>query len=579
MSFSCKILIADRNYSSWHYTAVDESKQIDPPDGLSVVSPIDHKLFTRDIIELNAGQPPKLVFSPVRTHSVLAGVLLLENNKTFGRNETKKRLLYKCVPDDKHLPAFLIPYELKMGFSKRIHNKYVVFKFDHWKDKHPHGILHEVLGDVGALDVFYEYQLYCKSLHISMNEFNDQTRNTLKQHTNDEYIDMITSNPAFRISVLPPSSAFIFSIDPPTSTDFDDAFSIVAGSLPGVMRISVYIANVYLWLETLGLWKSFSKRVSTIYLPDRKRPMLPTLLSDTLCSLQENTARFAFVMDVDVDVEKGEIIEDSIVFSNKRIVVGKNYRYEEPALLDDDHYQSLLRCTQTLRPDVRDSHDLVVYWMIKMNHLCGIRMARARTGIFRSMSLLCKDRTEEIPAHLDAEVRRVLSVWNNTIGQYCVIGEETDIKHDLMKLSSYIHITSPIRRLVDLLNQILFMREFGCIGDCSPECGLFLSDWISQLDYINTAMRSIRKVQSDCELLRKCTTDPEILEREHSGVVFDRVVKADGLCSYMVYLDKVGLLSRIHTPVQMEDYTMGMFRIFVFEDEHRAKKKIRLQMV
>jgi hypothetical protein len=99
------------------------------------------------------------------------------------------------------------------------------------------------------------------------------------------------------------------------------------------------------------------------------------------------------------------------------------------------------------------------------------------------------------------------------------------------------------------------------------------------MDYINTAMRSIRKVQSDCEMLRKCTTDPDILEREHSGVLFDRVVKADGLCSYMVYLDKIGLLSRIHTPVQMEDYTMGMFRIFVFEDEHHAKKKIRLQLV
>ena len=38
------------------------------------------------------------------------------------------------------------------------------------------------------------------------------------------------------------------------------------------------------------LWRSFTKRVSTIYLPDKKRPMLPTILSDCLCSLQEKSA-------------------------------------------------------------------------------------------------------------------------------------------------------------------------------------------------------------------------------------------------------------------------------------------------
>ena len=32
--------------------------------------------------------------------------------------------------------------------------------------------------------------------------------------------------------------------------------------------------------DHLNIWESFSRRVSTIYLPDRKRPMLPTILSD-----------------------------------------------------------------------------------------------------------------------------------------------------------------------------------------------------------------------------------------------------------------------------------------------------------
>lgn len=99
---------------------IDETKPLDPPEGLILASPANHKLFTRDIIELSADVLPKVVYSPVRIQTYIAGVLLLENNKTFGRNETKKRLLYKCIPDDKHLPSFLIPFEIKLGFSKQI---------------------------------------------------------------------------------------------------------------------------------------------------------------------------------------------------------------------------------------------------------------------------------------------------------------------------------------------------------------------------------------------------------------------------------------------------------------------------
>jgi exoribonuclease R len=60
-------------------------------------------------------------------------------------------------------------------------------------------------------------------------------------------------------------------------------------------------------MDVLNLWDSFSRRISTIYLPDKKRPMLPTILSDCLCSLQENVRRVAFVMDV--FIKENEIID------------------------------------------------------------------------------------------------------------------------------------------------------------------------------------------------------------------------------------------------------------------------------
>ena len=82
----------------------------------------------------------------------------------------------------------------------------------------------------------------------------------------------------------------VISIDPVNSKDFDDAMSIQIIN-DNKYIISIYISNVSIWLDALGLWESFSERISTIYLPDRKRPMLPTCLADCLCSLIENLRR------------------------------------------------------------------------------------------------------------------------------------------------------------------------------------------------------------------------------------------------------------------------------------------------
>ena len=92
----------------------------------------------------------------------------------------------------------------------------------------------------------------------------------------------------------------IFSIDPEKSRDFDDAFDIEELD-GGKKRISVYISNVSFWMDAMDLWDSFSKRISTIYLPDRKRPMLPTVLSDALCSLTEGDTRFALELELIVE--------------------------------------------------------------------------------------------------------------------------------------------------------------------------------------------------------------------------------------------------------------------------------------
>ena len=47
------------------------------------------------------------------------------------------------------------------------------------------------LGDVGELNNFYEYQLYCKSLYASIQDFNKAAMKACKDRTEEEYVDYI----------------------------------------------------------------------------------------------------------------------------------------------------------------------------------------------------------------------------------------------------------------------------------------------------------------------------------------------------------------------------------------------------
>jgi len=585
-----KLMVEDRRYSTWYFVDVETNDMVSLAQfpALTQISPMDQKMFSRDLFCVDA-DTVTLVHSYIKTCQSIAGVLQLDSNRTFGRTANKKRLLYKCIPDDRRLPAFLIPYEIRLGFSKVQTNKYVVFRFDSWTEKHPHGILIETLGDVDNLEVFYEYQLYCKSLHTSMTEFTSKTRMKLNERTNMDYIDQILKHPDFCIEDC--RDRYVFTIDPANSLDFDDGFSIEP--IDSGYRVTVYIANVFLWLETLGLWQSFSQRVATIYLPDRRRPMLPTILSDSLCSLQENQPRFALAMEFYLDMDGNSVPGSPFVYKNVLIRVSKNYAYEDPVMVETDSvYRTLFELSQRMDKSIKNSHDLVAFWMVEMNAYTGLKMASEEIGIFRSMAFVHPpNQSQEVEiSGFNEETNRVIRNWNNTIGQYIIFDKHAYIDHEFMKprtfasgnaktMKSYIHITSPIRRLVDLLNQMILMRHLGTIRTMSDDATQFLCDWMGKMDYINTSMRSIRKIQTDCEVLNRCYSSPDIMEREYKGVVFDKIIKNDGSINYMAYLEDLRLLSRVVTYVDVPNYSSQSFRMFLFEDEDKVKKKIRLQFV
>lgn len=573
MAHIYKVHINDRAYTSWTFLTVVDFKETE----IKEINPAERKLFTNDIFTI---EPEfKILHSSVRASKNIPGVLILKGNKTYGRAENGK-LLYKCIPDDKRLPTFLISYEMKnVGFSKVFVNQYVTVNFSEWKDKHPRGVISQLIGPVEVLDNFYEYQLYCKSLNASIQNFTKDTSKALKTHTHDAFIENIRVKYPDIVDRTNNTEWNIITIDPPNSQDFDDAFSIRALE-NGMQQLSIYISNVTIWMDVLNLWDSFSRRISTIYLPDRKRPMLPTILSDCLCSLQEKHTRLAFVMDIIID---GDLITD-IKYSNCMIRVTKNYCYEERALLESENYNAILETTKTLTKNykyinnVRNSHEMVCYLMILMNYNTAKNLISHNNGIFR-YTIMKKE--VAVPESLPEDVGKFIKIWNSAAGQYIDVScleEGQTISHDLLEMDAYVHITSPIRRLVDLLNIIQFQENTGIIK-LSENAGLFYKKWIDDLEYINTTMRSIRRVQSDCNLLHMCASSPEILDKKYVGYVFDKIIRNDGLFQYVVYLPELKMASRVTFRENIENYALREYKLYVFHDEEKFKKKIRLQLL
>jgi len=581
-----KITIDNRNYANW---AIFNATTLEPVSVHLECNPIQHKLLTGDVFTLNLEKNEStvdIIHSSVRSMDNIPAVLILTGNKTFGRaNGLKGKLLYKCIPDDVRLPTFLVPYEHKhVGFSKVFPNLYVTIRFSDWSEKFVRAVISQTIGPVDILDNFYEYQLYCKSLNSSIQKFTKDTNKALgfSSLTHDTFIETLASNKGIEMRL----DYKIFSIDPTNSSDFDDAFSIKVLDNKRIL-LSIYIANVTILMDSLNLWSSFEKRISTIYLPDKKRPMLPTILSDCLCSLQSGSSRCAFVLDLIIDRDSSEIV--STKYSNCIIRVNKNYVYEEPDLLAFYDYKLLFDTVKKLSKNykyisnVKNSHEVVCYLMILMNYFSAKELLKAKVGIFRS-TVVKKEVDLLLPDSVPEDVGKFLKIWNSTYGQYIDISlfdnseNPALYKHALLNMDAYIHITSPIRRLVDLLNMIKIQQVLG-IATLSENAYDFCMSWVSKIDYINVTMRSIRKVQNDCTLLDTCSKNLGVLDCIYDGYCFDKLVRNDGLFQYIVYLPELKLTSKITVRENMDNYQLRRYKLFLFNNEEKFKKKIRLQIV
>jgi exoribonuclease R len=210
-----------------------------------------------------------------------------------------------------------------------------------------------------------------------------------------------------------------------------------------------------------------------------------------------------------------------------------------------------------------------------MNYHCAKELLKHKTGIFRSTII---KRDFIVPDTVPEDVSKFIKIWNSASGQYIDGSEIIDTRHELLDIEAYIHITSPIRRLVDLLNMIKFQQSNNIIA-LSKNASEFYDKWLNEMDYINVTMRSIRKVQCDCSLLDLCHNSPEVMEKEYDGYLFDKINRNDGLYQYVVFLPELKLSSRLTLRDDFDNFENKKFKLYLFNDEEKFKRKIRLHLL
>ena len=263
-------------------------------------------------------------------------------------------------------------------------------------------------------------------------------------------------------------------------------------------------------------------------------------------------------------------------FKNSLIVVKENLAYDSwdknkiaaPICKDAIDFAAAIS-----KDPVRNSRDLVYFMMVYMNHMVSCEMIKYKNGIYRSVKSV--ESNSKIPDDLPDDVYRYLKFLKSSVGQYVVFN---DMKyHNHLELDTYLHISSPIRRLVDLLNLIQIQENLG-LFKFTDSAYKFYAKWISKLDYINTTMRSIRKVQSDCNIV-SYFEDETNLERTYTGYLFDKVRRTDLMYQYNVYIPELKLTTRVNTLEEYDDYGKYHLKLFMFKDEYSVRKKIKVQCI
>ncbi|KAJ3015748.1 hypothetical protein HKX48_004403 [Thoreauomyces humboldtii] len=208
---------------------------------------------------------------------------------TLGRDRAPRIIWFK--PTDKRGPLIAIPVENAPKDFLQDPSAFstILFKATvrNWPaaSQYPDGIVTGTLGQMGEISI--ESAALLVDAGVLWDDFSEAVLDCLPADGWTIPAEEYTKRRDFR-------EERIFSIDPPTARDLDDAVSVKdLGN--GEYEIGVHIADVAFFVTPgTALDEEARRRATTVYLVQKVVPMLPRSLCENLCSLNPGVERLAF---------------------------------------------------------------------------------------------------------------------------------------------------------------------------------------------------------------------------------------------------------------------------------------------
>jgi exoribonuclease R len=355
-------------------------------------------------------------------HPLIVGTLELTNKSRYGLT-SRGVPIYLFTPYNKCFPHFVVGCSEK-DVSK---NRIGLIKFDTWdkSSTFPRGQLQQVLGVSGDFEAEREALIWLACPW---------------RHPKGTYVPKTTEkHPRLELK------GFTFNIDPVGCKDIDDVLTFE--QVEDKWRVTITISDVARFVEDGSPEDIYASLIGqTLYDNDGKvlRPMLPKEYSEENCSLIPNKQSYGISLQFLWD---GKEITNKEWFEST-FVNNQSYSYEEFQDSDSPYKSPLAQIASYLaKEDVTDSHKWIEHCMLFYNIEAGRILKEARKGILRKHSGPDIERLKKYRAHIPDMEKLAYSS-----AKYC-LAEEVDTRHFGLESDNYAHVSSPIRRYADLVNQ------------------------------------------------------------------------------------------------------------------------------
>ena len=304
-------------------------------------------------------------------------------------------------------------------------------------------------------------------------------------------------------NVLDLTNVYTFTVDSVGTKSYDDAFSLVKNE-SGNYELNVYISDVSKYvLINSRIDEIAYKKASTIYLPNYILTMLPHSLTYDHCSLVKNNYRnvlahrFVFSKNFDIisfDINKAIIkVDDNFNYSNILDILNSNDIDKmktfstmidiASSLKRNNMYNSYYHIAKSMKRKY-ESSDLILPEKYENSHTNFVDSFMILTNYFVAdlfsnldLPFIYRVNTSNVDLNIPDEINELKKLEESKTSKQIVeciknlykpsYYSEYNLGHNGLNLSSYSHVTIPIRNYASLVSQrleidYLINKNFSC---------------------------------------------------------------------------------------------------------------------